>query len=305
LTAGRGPADESVTRRRKLLVTGAGGMVGSYVRRAFVDYELVLTDITAGSTFLDVRDPAAMRSAIVDGGADAVLHLAAATDVDRCEQEPDWAYGLNAIGTQNVTLACQVSAIPLVYVSTGAVFPGDNAEPYTELDPPAPANGYARSKRAGEQFVDSLLQRYYIVRAGWMFGGAGRDVKFVGKITRLIQSGRTRLEAVDDLIGSPTYAADLLAGICRLMETGAYGVYHMANAGWCTRYESALAIRDALDRADVEIVPVSSDHFPLPAPRRSEALCSVKLEGLGIRMRPWQEALREYVLTELAAPVRL
>ena len=278
-------------------------MVGSYVRRAFTNHELVLTDIREGSTFLDVRDPAAVSAAIGDAGPDAVLHLAAATDVDRCEQEPDWAYDANAIGTRNVALACQAPGIPLVYVSTGAVFPGEKAEPYTELDTPGPANVYARCKRAGEQFVDSLLQRYYIVRAGWMFGGVGRDVKFVGEITRLIRSGRTRLEVVDDIVGSPTYAADLLAGIRRLMETDAYGVYHLANAGWCTRYESALAIRDALDRADVEIIPVSSDHFPLPAPRRSEALRSVKLEGLGLGMRPWQAALREYVLTELAAPV--
>ena len=277
-------------------------MVGSYVRRVFADDELVLTDVTEGSTFLDVRDRAAVRTAVDVVRPDAVLHLAAATDVDRCEQEPDWAYDANAIGTQNVALACQARAIPLVYVSTGAVFPGDKAAPYTELDTPAPANVYARGKLAGEQFVGALLERYYIVRAGWMFGGAGRDVKFVGKIARLIQGGRTRLEVVDDLVGSPTYAADLLAGIRRLMETDAYGLYHMANAGCCTRYESALAIRDALDRADVEIVPVSSDHFPLPAPRRSEALGSVKLEGLGLAMRPWREALREYVLTELTAP---
>jgi dTDP-4-dehydrorhamnose reductase len=137
-----------------------------------------------------------------------------------------------------------------------------------------------------------------------MFGGAGRDVKFVGKIARLIQAGRTRLEAVDDLVGSPTYALDLLVGIRRLMETGAYGVYHMANSGWCTRYACALAIRDALGRPDVEVVPVPSDHFPLPVPRRSEALRSLKLEPLGLAMRPWQDALREYVFTELAAPVR-
>ena len=289
-----------MTQRRKLLVTGAAGMVGSYVRRAFANHDLVLTDVTEGSTFLDVRDPAAVRVAIGDARPDAVLHLAAATDVDRCEQEPDWAHDANAIGTRNVALACQARAIPLVYVSTGAVFPGEKAEPYTEFDTPAPANVYARSKRAGEQFVASLLPRHYIVRAGWMFGGAGRDVKFVGKIARLIQSGRTRLEIVDDLIGSPTYAWDLLEGLRRLMETEAYGVYHMANAGWCTRYESALAIREALDRPDVEIIPVSSDRFPLLAPRRSEALRSAKLEGLGLGMRPWQEALREYVLTELA-----
>ena len=289
-----------MTRRSKLFVTGAAGMVGSYVRRAFADHEVVLTDVSEGWTSVDVCDAVAVKRAIAEVRPDAVLHLAAATDVDRCEQEPDWAERTNAVGTQNVVRACETSAIPLVYVSTGAIFPGERTEPYTEVDTPAPSNVYARSKHAGEQIVEALPW-HYIVRAGWMFGGARRDVKFVGKIARLIQGGQTRLEAVDDLVGSPTYALDLLIGIRGLMRTGAYGVYHMANVGSCTRYACALAIRDTLDRPDVEIVPVSSDRFPLPAPRRSEALHSVKLEPLGLAMRPWREALREYLLTELAA----
>lgn len=289
-----------MTSRPKLFVTGGAGMVGSYVRRTFVDHEVVLTDVTEGWTCVDVCDPIGVKRAIAEVRPDAVLHLAAATDVDRCEQEPHWAERTNAVGTQNVVRACETSGIPLVYVSTGAVFPGERTEPYTEVDTPAPSNVYARSKHAGEQIVDTL-PRHYIVRAGWMFGGATRDVKFVGKIARLIQSGQTRLEAVDDLVGSPTYALDLLVGIHALIQSGAYGVYHMANAGSCTRYGCALAIRDTLDRPDVEIVPVSSSRFPLPAPRRSEALRSLKLEPLGLAMRPWQDALREYLLTELAA----
>ena len=291
-----------MTSRSKLFVTGAAGMVGSYVRRAFSDRELVLTDVS-GESSVDVCDAAAVKRAIGEARPDAVLHLAAATDVDRCEREPGWAQRTNALGTQNVVHACETAGIPLVYVSTGAVFPGDTTEPYSEADTPRPANVYGRSKQAGEQSV-AALARHYIVRAGWMFGGAGRDVKFVGKIVRLIQGGQTRLEAVDDLVGSPTYALDLLVGIHRLLALGAYGVYHMANAGSCTRHACALAIRDALGNPDVEIVPVSSDRFPLPAPRRSEALHSLKLGPLGLTMRPWQDALREYVRTELCAPVR-
>jgi dTDP-4-dehydrorhamnose reductase len=277
-------------------------MVGSYVRRAFADHELVLTDVSEGWTPLDVGDATAVKVAVAEAQPDVVLHLAAATDVDRCEQEPAWAERTNAVGTQHVVRACETSGIPLVYVSTGAVFPGTRAEPYTEADTPAPPNVYARSKHAGETIV-AALPRHYIVRAGWMFGGVGRDVKFVGKIARMIQAGQTRLEVVDDLVGSPTYALDLLVGIRRLVQRAPYGVYHMANAGSCTRYECALAIRDALERPAVEICPVSSDRFPLPAPRRSEALRSGKLPALGLGMRPWRDALRDYILTELAAPV--
>lgn len=286
---------------RRLLVTGAGGMVGSYAPAVFADYELTLTDLVDGFTAVDVRDPAAVKEAVATVKPDTVLHLAAATDVDRCEQDSDWAYASNAIGTQNVALACQASEVPLVYVSTAGVFAGDKPEPYTEFDVPRPANVYGRSKLAGEQIVASLLQRYYIVRAGWMIGGGARDKKFVGKIARLIAEGRGPVRVVDDKVGSPTYARDFLAGIRRLLDTGYYGLYHMGNKGAGTRYEVALKVRDALGRPEVPIVPVSSAHFPLPAPRgRSEAMRNLKLELLGVHMRDWEDAVQEYVAGELA-----
>jgi dTDP-4-dehydrorhamnose reductase len=280
----------------RLLVTGAGGMVGGYVREVFADAELLLTDIGEGLPRLDVRDPLAVRRAVADVLPDLVLHLAAATDVDRCEQEPELAQQSNALGTHNVALACQAEGTLLVYVSTGAGFSGDKPEPYVELDATGPVNLYAHSKLAGEEAVASLLQRYYIVRAGWMFGGGERDTKFVGKIAQLMLQGRPRIEAVDDKIGSPTYARDLLAAIRPLLDTEAYGVYHVANPEAASRYQMALAIREALGRPATVIEPVSSARFPLPAPRgRSEALRNLKLELLGMKLRPWEEALHEYV----------
>lgn len=289
-------------KERKILVTGVGGMVGSYVREVFRNDELLLTDIVDGCGHLDVRDAAAVMKAVADAKPDVVLHLAAATDVDRCEQEPDWAYHTNAIGTQNVALACQAQGTILVYISTAGVFWGDKLEPYIEFDTPNPANIYGRSKLAGEQIVSSLLHRYYIVRAGWMIGGGKKDKKFVAKIARLIFEGKNPIRAVDDKLGSPTYGKDLLAGIRRLLETDYYGLYHMVNKGCCSRYEVALKIRDALQRSDVGIVAVPSAYFPLPAPRaRSEAMRNFKLELLGLDpMRPWEDALQEYMANELA-----
>ncbi len=287
---------------RRMLVTGAGGMVGSYVPQVFVDDELFLTDMIGDFAPLDVRDPSAVMSAVASAKPEVVLHLAAATDVDRCEQEPDWAYHTNAIGTQNIALACQASGAVLVYISTAGVFWGDKPDPYTEFDAPRPANIYGQSKLAGEQIVASLLSRYYIVRASWMIGGGPLDKKFVGKITRLILEGKNPLRVVNDKWGSPTFAKDLLKGIRTLLSTGYYGLYHIANPGSGSRYDVAMAVRDALQRPDVAMTPISSDEFPLPAPRaRSEVLRNLKLDLLGLNfMRPWQEAVAEYVRTELA-----
>lgn len=288
-------------KQRKILVTGVGGMVGSYVSEVFRNDELLLTDVVDGFVQLDVRDAAAVMKAVALAKPDIVLHLAAATDVDRCEQEPDWAYHTNAIGTQNVALACQAQGTILVYISTAGVFWGDKFEPYIEFDAPNPANIYGRSKLAGEQIVSSLLHRYYIVRAGWMIGGGKKDKKFVAKIARLIFEGKNTIRAVDDKLGSPTYGKDLLAGIRRLLDTEYYGLYHMVNKGCCSRYEVALKIRDALQRPDVGVVPVPSAYFPLPAPRaRSEAMRNFKLELLGLdQMRSWEDALQEYIASEL------
>jgi dTDP-4-dehydrorhamnose reductase len=286
---------------RKMLVTGAGGMVGSYAKEVFKDCRLILTDQIDGFAHLDVCDPSAVRKAVADERPDVVLHLAAATDVDRCEQEPDWAYRIYAIGTQNVALACQASDVAMVCISTAGVFWGDKPEPYNEFDVPRPANIYGQSKLAGEHSVTSLLGRFYIVRAGWMIGGGSKDKKFVGKIARLIVEGKNPLRIVSDKLGTPTYGKDLLKGIRKLLETDYYGLYHMVNQGSCSRYEVALEIRKILEREDVEMIPVSSAYFPLPAPRaHSESMRNLKLELLGLNsMRPWQEALREYLTREL------
>jgi dTDP-4-dehydrorhamnose reductase len=276
-------------------------MVGSYVPGVFGGWDLVLTDIVEGYQRLDVTDADAVRAGIVDARPDVVLHLAAATDVDRCELEPAWAYRANADGTAHVARACAEARATLVYVSTGAVFGGTSVEGYVETDPTGPVNVYGKAKLEGERIVRDALPKSFVVRAGWMLGGGARDTKFVGKMAELVAAGRTPLRAVADMRGTPTYARDLLRLIERLLATEAYGLYHGANAGTCTRYDMALAIRDALGRPDIVVEQVDSSAFPLPAPRpRSEAIRSAALARLGLAPRPWREALHEYVTTELA-----
>ena len=278
-----------------ILVTGANGMVGSYFHSLGDEFEeaLELTDIDT----LDVRDLEKVQRRIASRKYSAVIHLGAETDVDRCEVEPDHAYRTNAIGTQNVALACQASGTVLLYTSTAGVFGGDGAMgPFTEDDPPCPANIYGASKLAGERHVERLLSRYFIVRAGWMMGGNTKDKKFVSKILAQLQGGSSEISAVDDKLGSPTFARELVLGIRDLLRSQRFGLYHMTNRGACTRYEIASRIAEYIG-SKARVIPVKSTQFPLPAPRAdSEAMRNYNLELIDMdRMSAWQDALDAYL----------
>jgi len=286
----------------RILVTGVAGMLGSTLCPILREsgHRVWATDVDTsdeGIKYLDVRSYEQVKEIIEEIRPDMVMHLAAETDVDRCELEPDHAYLTNTIGTQNVALICQKHDIEVVYISTIGVFDGDKHEPYTEFDEPNPINVYGRSKLEGEKIVQNLLKRYYIVRAGWMVGGGpGKDKKFVAKIIKLLDK-TGELKVVTDKIGSPTYTVDFSRCLADLIETGYYGLYHCTNEGYASRFEVARKTVEFLGRSDITIKPVSSAYFPLPAPRaRSEMSKNYKLELLGMdRMRHWEEALKEYV----------
>jgi dTDP-4-dehydrorhamnose reductase len=279
-----------------ILLTGSNGMVGSYfheVKDTF-DEELVFTDIDT----LDIRDYHAVKKQISENDYTHVIHLAAETDVDLCEKDPDHAFKINVLGTQNVALACHEKDIIMVYISTAGVFGADGkAGPFTEFDPPNPANVYGITKLKGEEVVEKFLRKYFIVRAGWMIGGKEKDKKFVAKIKKLLETEK-ELKIVYDKIGSPTYAKELVIGIRELLKTDYYGLFHMTNKGTCSRYEIACEMAKILN-TDIKITPVNSAHFPLPAPRAySEAMRNMKLDLLGWNhMSHWKDALKEYLLS--------
>lgn len=282
-----------------ILLTGAAGMVGSHFLDIYAANELYRTDLRpdplAGIHHLDIRNFQQVLETVERVKPTLVIHLAAETDVDLCEREVDHAYQTNALGTLNVTLACQRYNVDLVYVSTIGVFDGSNPEPYTEFDQPAPGNVYARAKWEGEKIVQNFHPRHYIVRAGWMFGGKEKDKKFVAKIVHLCQT-QSEIRIVSDKIGNPTYARDLIYNIKMLTATGLYGLYHVVGEGWSSRYDIAKEIVSFLG-LDTKVVPINSAAFPLPARRpRSEAARSYKLDLLGLNyMRHWKEALHDYL----------
>jgi dTDP-4-dehydrorhamnose reductase len=278
----------------RILVTGAKGMLGSDLCPVLAErHEVLATDIEE----MDVRNYGLVLHRVWDYLPDVVMHLAALTNVDYCEQRPDEAFQTNAIGTHNVALACREVGATMVYISTISVFDGTKQTPYTEFDRPNPQSFYSRAKYEGERIVRSLLPKHYIVRAGWMFGGGPEDKKFVAKIVDLACS-RPELKVVDDKFGSPTYTLDLSQGLARLLDTGLFGLYHMVNANGCiSRYELARKILEYAGITGCRVTPVSSAEFPLPAPRpRMEAARNYHLELRGMDwMRDWQVALRSYL----------
>lgn len=268
-------------------MTGAHGMLGGALsQRLQQRHEL----FAAGREQLDVADRRAVLAALTTYEPDWVIHLAALTDVDRCEREPEEARRVNTQGTEHIVDACRQVGAGLLFLSSIAVFDGRKQTPYDELDSPRPINQYGRSKCLAEQSV-ATLPRHLIVRSGWLFGG-DVDKKFVSKILSLAGSRRS-LQVVEDKVGSPTSVTDLAAGLERLLREGAEGLYHLVNGGPpVSRYALAQAIVTAAG-LPTEILPVSSDYFPALAPRPDmEAAVSLHTNGW---LPPWQEALSAYV----------
>lgn len=266
----------------KVLITGAGGMVGSYV-----DF-----GIKTDRQFLDITNFEAVQGVISDYKPTAIIHLAAETDMSVCEKSPERAYLVNSTGTYNLAILARDLGSKMVYISTNAVFDGLNRGPYKEDDLPFPNSVYGKSKYIGELIVGKLSNNYLIIRTSWIFGGGPqKDKKFVKKIIE--QLNGSEIKAVDDQIGSPTFGKDLIAAIKKLLLEDAGGIFHLANSGVCSRYEFTREIINIL-KPDVKIVPVKSGFFNLDAKRTTN-------EGLVSKvnlMRPWQEALREYLETE-------
>ena len=291
----------------RILVTGAAGMLGDSLVPILEEenHNVYPTDINITDTkikYLDVREIDEIPKLVNLIKPDMIIHLAAETNLEVCEKNPDEAYRVNSLGVQNVAIVCQEKNIPLVYVSTAGVFDGHKETPYTEFDEPHPLNVYGLSKLEGEHFVKALLSQYYIVRAGWMIGGGKeKDKKFVRKIISQIEEGKKEIHAVIDKRGTPTYAPAFSKVLAKLIRTNFYGLYHLACRGTATRYDVASKIIEFLGIEGLKLIPVNSDFFAkeYPAQRpNSEEMRNYMLELRGMDTMPmWEDALRQYLDT--------
>jgi len=275
----------------KILVTGANGQLGRelVLLPAPRDMEIV----GFGREELDITDLEQCRSVLRSHKPDAVIHCAAYTKVDQAESQPDEAYRVNAYGTRNAALAAEEVGAKFVYISTDYVFDGRADKPYREYDRTDPQTVYGRSKLAGEQLVQSLTSRYFIVRTSWVYGKHGAN--FVKTMLKLAEE-RKMLRVVDDQIGSPTYTLDLARFLLELVKTDYYGIYHASNSGICSWYEFAKAIFEER-RLNVHVEPCTTEEFPRPAQRPAWSVLdhgAIRAHGFE-PLRPWREALRDYL----------
>ena len=242
---------------------------------------------------LDITSPAAVAACIEDFRPDVVINAAAYTDVERAEDDATTAFRVNETGAGIVAEAAAAAGVPVVYVSTDYVFDGTKGAPYVPDDPVNPLSVYASSKEAGERAVRPAAPRHFIVRTAWLYGPGGNN--FVEKILRAAAT-RPSLKVIEDEVGCPTHTLDLSRAILALCATQAYGTYHAVNVGACSRFDFARAIV-RFAGLDTPVTPCLSTEFPMKArrPMRSELDVSKIENTIGQKMRPWQEALEDYM----------
>jgi len=278
----------------RVVITGHKGQLGRVLQAALVGAEILGVDLPEH----DITDPASIKATIAAFAPDVVIHCAAMTHVDGCEQNPELAFRINTLGTQNVALACGLCGAAMVHISTNEVFDGRLGRAYYEWDAPSPLSIYAQSKAAAEFYVRTLLSRFYIVRPAWLFARGGNGLKATGNFVEKIIAAADRhgaLRVVTDEVSNPTYAPDLAQAIARLIPTEHFGFFHFTNSGACSRYEWARHILELSGRGQVPVEPIASEQWPRPAPPPLYApLVNFTGAALGITLRPWEEALRAY-----------
>ena len=270
-----------------ILVVGANGMLGRDLM-ACLEGRARGVDIDA----IDITDLQSTERVVRAIHPRVVVNCAAYTDVDGCETNQETAMQVNGEGVAHLAMATRTIGARLVQVSTDYVFDGAKGSPYLEDDPPHPLSVYGESKLAGEMNA-AFNPEHLIVRTQWLYGLHGKN--FVETMLRLARE-KDELTVVDDQIGSPTWTVDLARAIVALIDAGCTGVYHAANAEFCSWNGFARAIFQE-SGVDIPVHAMTTEQLNRPArrPLYSTLDCTKLERDAGFRSRPWRDALRAYL----------
>lgn len=288
-------ASDSSLRGQPVLVTGAGGRLGAELQATLRARGALVTGV--GRADFDLGGREAVHHAVDRLKPRAIFHAAAWTAVDACEDDPDVAYRVNALGTRNLCEAADRVGSRVVFVSTDHVFSGNKPTPYDEFDDPDPINVYGRSKLWGERYVRALGPSHVVVRTSRLFGGSSRNYVIPSlERARALPKGEPFI-SVSDQIATPTFAPDLAVAMVDIAERGGGGIYHMTSAGEpCSWAELAKRTFAAAGLA-VAVRALPSEERPRRAQRPANGVLANRVSSMeGVPPLPsWTEALERYV----------
>jgi len=287
----------------KILITGCKGQLGNElqdiiksgrseigeVSDVIKKSEIIALDVDE----LDITNLEQVKNKINDLKPDVVINCAAATNVDGCESNEDFAFKVNSIGPRNLAIASAEIGAKLVQVSTDYVFSGVGNKPLTEYDLTAPDSAYGKTKLLGENYVREFSSKYFIVRTAWLYGYVGHNFVYT---MRKLGKDKDMIIVVNDQRGNPTHANDLAYHILKLIQTEEYGLYHCTGKGECSWYDFAKMIIE-LSGEKCEVKTCTSEEYKTPAKRPEySSLDNMMLRNtVGDEMRDWKDAIKSFI----------
>ena len=274
----------------KVWIAGSNGQIGNAINQVLDPLEMEVFNTDKDE--LDITETDEVLSFGEINRPDVIINCAAVTDTNLCEQNPELAFRVNALGARNLSIVARKVGAKFVQLSTDDVFDGMSRTPYSEFDDTNPRTVYGRSKRAGENYVKEFTSKHFIVRSNWVYG---KGNNFVNRVLEAADEKKP-LAVASDQFGSPTSAKDLAKLILHLIQTNEYGTYHVTCKGVCNRYEFAKAILEITGK-DVDLRSVPTNESDLSSVRPAYAV----LDNFILRiidlydMPEWRSSLEEYL----------
>jgi len=277
-----------------ILVTGANGQLGQTIKKT-VKNKYNIRFVFTGSGVLDITNYQKCDMFFAQEKPIFCINTSAYTNVEKAETDCQNAYNVNVIGSRNLALCCKKHNTTLIHISTDFVFDGHKIFPYKETDKPNPKNVYGETKLKGEQEIQAVLEKYFIVRTSWLYSEFGNN--FYKTMLRLGSENKT-INVVNDQIGTPTNVNSLTEVLLKIIQhpklnfESLYGVYHFSDGGSCSWYDFAKKIFE-LNNIDIKLNPVGTNDFPTLAQRpKYSVLDTTKIQStFGVKIKNWEEIL--------------
>ncbi len=280
------------TLKNKILVTGADGQLGKCFTKILKKKKI--NCLCFKKDKLDITDFKKVNKVIKEYKPDLLINCAAYNDVDWTEEHWKTAFLINGTAVKNLALICKKYNCVLVHYSTDYVFDGKKSSPYKTKDTPRPLNKYGRSKLMGEKYVQKFCQNYYLIRLSSLFGD-NPEVSFPLKVISWVKD-KKEIKMVKDQVSSPSFTKDVVKATLMLLATGKYGLYHLTNAGYCSKYEWAKFILKEI-KWPGKVIAVKTENFnqKTKRPKFSVLDSSLLEKTIKYKMPTWQQATQKFL----------